>query len=73
MKKATFWQRMGVYLIDMVVLAVESFPFSWQGSGGASATASAAWCFCLSFLWMLFDPRKDAWHDRIFGFQIWQD
>ena len=28
------------------------------------------WLFALDHLWILFDPRKQAWHDKVTGFYV---
>lgn len=148
MIKATFWQRLGAYLIDMVILAIAGsllgtivlaiplivrgatggiddpaagglavligllfvvsalalqfcyFGYFWStrgrsigmgimdirvaGNDGSNLSFVVAglrgtvgyyissFVFHLGFLWMLFDPEQETWHDKLFNSQVWQ-
>jgi uncharacterized RDD family membrane protein YckC len=67
---AWFWMRggqtPGMRAWRLRVERVDGGPLGWRDALARAAAAVASWAACgLGFLWMLLDPLRLAWHDRL--------
>jgi len=70
-----FWvyggQTLGMRAWRLRVETKDGAALYWSRAGGRFAAAFLAWLpFGLGMLWLLFDPQKLAWHDRLSGTRV---
>jgi uncharacterized RDD family membrane protein YckC len=73
-----FWstrgRSIGMGLLNIRVTSQDSnnLSFFMAGLRGSVGYYISSIVFYLGFLWMLFDPAGETWHDKIFRSQVWQ-
>ncbi|MGR8940733.1 MAG: RDD family protein [Gammaproteobacteria bacterium] len=65
-----FWthggQTLGLRAWKIKVMTTDRRPISWRQAALRFVFAMLSWAFIgLGFLWILFDPQKRGWHDRL--------
>ncbi|MEJ2516085.1 MAG: RDD family protein [Gammaproteobacteria bacterium] len=71
---AGFWTRgetLGMRAWRLRVVGPDGHPPAWPRALGRAAAAVLSWAALgLGFLWVLVDPERRAWHDRLSGTRL---
>jgi len=66
-------QTLGAAPWRLVVLDAEGRPLGWGLAFARWALASLGWVLGgIGYLWCLFDPERQALHDRLLGTRLWR-